>query len=206
MWPRQEVANRPSRCWGRGRGPQDGRRECQLWGQDRLERPPLPGKGVQSIRARGRLVEVLLWSSSLILSLCELVPWKDIWPGEGCVLCVWWWCVCVLGGLDLTPVSPRPVHTYRKRGESLRHSSKSSLTVISACLVLGLTGRGTRWRCSLPPEGLMRKEEGVLSWGRACGGVPNSFSKGKGCPRRTSHFTLAGGAREGQRRGQAEKP
>lgn len=53
MWPRQEVANRPSRCWGRGRGPQDGRRECQLWGGRRAGAAPSAQKGGAEYQSPG---------------------------------------------------------------------------------------------------------------------------------------------------------
>lgn len=43
----------------------------------------------------------------------------------------------------------------------------------------------------------MRKEKGVLP-GEEPGGGLNSFPEGKGCPRRSSHLTLAGSAGRGR--------
>lgn len=62
------------------------------------------------------------------------------------------------------------VYTYRKRGESLRHSSKSSLTVISARPAPGPVGPRA-WRVELQvqalpwPGDVLMREEGKSSPG-----------------------------------------
>lgn len=145
MWRGQEVANRPEQVLGEGRGP-----------QEREEGVPALGLreagGTPSTLAEGGDYQSMGFDTRGTALTSKLDLARDLRPGKTSsvyILRPTWGRLCMLGSVGPPHLCPwTPVYTYRKRGESLRHSSKSSLTVISARPLPGQWALGPGgWSC-----------------------------------------------------------
>ena len=153
MWRGQEVANRPEQVLGEGRGPQEREEGVPALGLREAGGTPSTLAEGGEHQSTGSDTRGTALTSMLDLAPLRPTPWKDI-------LRPTWGRLCILGSVGPPHLCPwTPVYTYRKRGESLRHSSKSSLTVISA--------RPLRGQWALGPGGGAASTGTPLAWGRA---------------------------------------